>query len=116
MRRRRRPGNPFGNLLGGAMGSGLAAEPLIRRAFARPGSGAPEWLTLAPVGQILMNVASRDKLSSEKSHARKTEFVEPFQPDLGRPVLKQKIIRFVITPNQWFPVVVPARSEQLCWK
>jgi hypothetical protein len=78
MRRRRRPGNPFGNLLGGAMGSGLAAEPLIRRAFARPGSGAPEWLTLAPVGQILMNVASRDKLSSENPMREKPNLSNRF--------------------------------------
>jgi hypothetical protein len=60
------------------MGSGLAAEPLIRRAFARPGSGAPEWLTLAPVGQILMNVASRDKLSSENPMREKPNLSNRF--------------------------------------
>jgi hypothetical protein len=32
--------------------------------------------------------------------ARKNEFVETDQADLGRPVLSQKIFRFSIAPNQ----------------
>src|SRR5712691_3217608 len=49
--------------------------------------------------------------SSEKSHARKSQFREPIQRDLGRPVPREKIIRFVLSPNQWFPLRIPARSE-----
>src|SRR5882672_6326980 len=49
--------------------------------------------------------------SSEKSHARKQQFRVRIQRDLGRPVPCEKIIRFVLAPNQRFPLRIPARQE-----
>jgi hypothetical protein len=34
--------------------------------------------------------------------ARKKQFAEQIQSDLGRPVFPAKITRFPVTPNQWF--------------
>src|SRR6185436_18882726 len=34
--------------------------------------------------------------------ARKLQFAQAFQRDLGRPVCSAEICRFLITPNQWF--------------
>jgi hypothetical protein len=39
--------------------------------------------------------------------ARKLEFTQTIQLDLGRPVPRAKIIRFVLSPNQWFPLRHP---------
>src|SRR5262249_3471147 len=43
--------------------------------------------------------------------ARKTQFVEAIQSDLGRPVVVRKIFRFALAPNQWLPSHVPPRHE-----
>jgi hypothetical protein len=50
-------------------------------------------------------------LQSAKSDARKIQFSEQFQPDLGRPVFSAKIIRFPLPPNQWLFPRVSSRQE-----
>ncbi|WP_157449811.1 hypothetical protein [Bradyrhizobium sp. ARR65] len=54
--------------------------------------------------------ASRTRrLKPTKTRARKNQFRVRFQADLGRPDLRVKIFRFVITPNQSHPSRVPPR-------
>jgi hypothetical protein len=50
---------------------------------------------------------SRNCHAAPKSTALKNEFCVALQADLGRPVLREEIFRFLFTPNQWFLVVVP---------
>ena len=43
--------------------------------------------------------------------ARKIEFAERIQADLGRPVVPTNINRFPLPPNQWLFPRVPSRQE-----
>ena len=52
-----------------------------------------------PVGQISPASISGGVQNVAKSAARRTEFHEPFQRDLGRPACGSKIIRFTFPGN-----------------
>src|SRR5215475_7835459 len=57
-------------------------------------------------------ISSRENtLQARKWHARKIDFHETFQADLGRPVLARKTFRFSSTPNQWLLLAIPPQSE-----
>jgi hypothetical protein len=58
--------------------------------------------------ELMLTAECLTLLATKKSLARKTQFAEPIQCDLGRPVIVRKIFRFALAPNQWLPSARPA--------
>jgi hypothetical protein len=67
---------------------------------------------VSPTGgdNCCLDAAARE-LKAEKPVLPKQQFIQPFQVDFTRPVLPQKIFRFLIPPNQMFPLPRPASTR-----
>ena len=66
------------------------------------------------VGQISRPMGPTARPKHCKSAARKNEFQQPFQGDLGRPDCAAKIYRFSFPPNQLHLRVIPPHRRGAC--
>jgi hypothetical protein len=67
-------------------------------------------VSIRPTGRFRRASLRTTAASPEKSRARKTKFSQPIQPDLGRPDLPRKIIRFVFPQINGF--IFASRPDQ----
>ncbi len=96
--------------------SAYGSKSDVQMVGAIPPFPSPAWRCriVCPAGKsmrIFADVASLDCSPFEKTHARKTQFAQAIQLDLGRPVPQAKTIRFLFASINGFLFAIPARQE-----